>query len=454
MSFESRTREAFRRLAEAVCGNLAAGEALSLNLSAEDQTYVRFNGSKVRQASQIEQRNLVLSFQAEGRKLALSLDMSGEHDSDLTTLRSLLDRARSEVRVLPEDPFLVPMANHGSSEDSHGAKPLDLTELIDRLAQTTAGTEFTGLLAAGPQIRASYNSLGQDHWFSTDGFFLDYSLYTVNQAGENKAVKALYADRNWDWASFERQLGEKRGQLELLTHPSRTLEPGEYRVYFAPSAVDELVGMFSWGAVSYGNWKRGGSALQTFIDGKAEFSEKLTLRENFSLGLTHRFNSIGEVAPAELPVIEQGRLVNLLVSSRSAKEYGVAGNCADPSGWNGEYLRAPEVLGGDLDEAEALKALDTGLYVANLHYLNWSDVHSARITGMTRYACLWVENGEIAAPIRDLRFDDSLYRIFGSELEALTRETYLSPAIDTYHRRALGGSRIPGLLVKRFRFTL
>jgi len=112
------------------------------------------------------------------------------------------------------------------------------------------------------------------------------------------------------------------------------------------------------------------------------------------------------------------------------------------------------VAGGGLAEAEALAALGTGLYIGNLHYLNWSDPHNARITGMTRHACFWVENGEPVAPIRDLRFDESLYRIFGSKLEALTRETRLFPSTDTYHRRALGGCKVPGALVGAFRFTL
>ena len=105
-------------------------------------------------------------------------------------------------------------------------------------------------------------------------------------------------------------------------------------------------------------------------------------------------------------------------------------------------------------EAEALKRLDRGIYISDLHYLNWSDMQSARITGMTRHACYWVENGEIASPIRDLRFDESLYRIFGPDLDALTRETRTFPSTDTYVRRALGGCKVPAAIVGKFKFTL
>ena len=52
-----------------------------------------------------------------------------------------------------------------------------------------------------------------------------------------------------------------------------------------------------------------------------------------------------------------------------------------------------------------MKKIDTGLYLGNLHYLNWSDNIGGRITGMTRYACFWVEDGEIVAPIENMRFE-------------------------------------------------
>lgn len=90
----------------------------------------------------------------------------------------------------------------------------------------------------------------------------------------------------------------------------------------------------------------------------------------------------------------------------------------------------------------------------NLHYLNWCDVAGARITGMTRFACLWVEGGRAVAPIKDLRFDDSLYRVLGDKLEALTARRSLVANPSSYERRALGGSLLPGILVDGLTFNL
>jgi predicted Zn-dependent protease len=368
----------------------------------------------------------------------------------LATVRSLLERARREAAILPEDPFAAaPQAGEDSDSRQAGGYP-EPVEWIGQIADAVAGLDFTGLLAAGPQIRAVRDSAGRSHWFSADSFFIDYSLFTVNCNGENKAVKGLHAGSLWHPDAFARAIEADRRRLEGLRRPARRLPPGEYRAYLAPAAMEKIIGMFSWDAVSYDAWKRGVSPLRQLIEGEAALAESFSLRENFGLGLAPRFNSLGETAPEQMPVIEHGRLKNLQTSSRSARRYGAQANGAEPA----EGLRSPEVPGGALAEADTPAALGTGVYLGNLHYLNWSDPHTARVTGMTRHACFWIEGGEIAAPIRDLRFDESLYRLLGRQLEALTRETRLLPATETYHGRTLGGCKVPGAILGALRLTL
>lgn len=208
--------------------------------------------------------------------------------------------------------------------------------------------------------------------------------------------------------------------------------------------------MLNWNALSASAWKQGRSPFKKLAEHEATLSPLLNVEENFAMGLTPRFNSLGEVSETRVPLIGAGELKNLLVSSRTAKEYAMVGNgaCAE------ESPRAMDVSAGTLDEKDILAALGTGLYLSNLHYLNWSDPVSARVTGMTRYACFWVEDGEIKGPIKDLRWDESLYGALGSKLLALTSYTEIDPAVDTYFQRSLGGSRTPGALIEGFTFTL
>ena len=112
------------------------------------------------------------------------------------------------------------------------------------------------------------------------------------------------------------------------------------------------------------------------------------------------------------------------------------------------------MAGGELAAADALAALGTGLYVGNLWYLNYSDRPACRMTGMTRFATFWVEDGQIVAPVDVLRFDDTIYRMLGENLEALTRETEMRMETGTYRERQLGSMRLPGALLKELTFTL
>ena len=109
---------------------------------------------------------------------------------------------------------------------------------------------------------------------------------------------------------------------------------------------------------------------------------------------------------------------------------------------------------GNLSHSKVLKELDKGLYLSNIHYLNWSDNSGGRITGLTRYACFWVENGEIVAPIKTMRFDDSFYNFFGTQLLEVENKLTVVPETSTYEKRSLGATTCPGILVNSFALTL
>ncbi len=452
--FTQKLEQSFQSLSDNLFSDLKPGEELSLNLNAEQSTYLRFNQAQVRQNTSVDQKFLSLQFQSRNRKIVLQTTISGDSENDRKMLSALLERAREESHVLPEDPFIVPIQNRGESRKHHPGQLPTASQAIESIVSASKGSDMVGFYAGGPVVRATRNSAGQKHWFSTESFFMDYSLFTTNVDGDNKAAKGVYSDNQWNSSKFSGLLQDSVTQLNLTKRKSTVVKPGSYRTYLAPGAMAEICGMLSWNALSFSSLKKGNCAFAKLHDKQKSLSPLFSLKENFKIGLSPQFNSLGEMAPEEVSLIENGILKNMLVSSRAEKEYGVPSNGADGGGWGNESLRSPEIAAGTLAEKDALKALGTGLYLSNLHYLNWSDISSARLTGMTRYACFWVENGEIVGPIKDMRFDDSLYQILGKELEALTQEQHIDPAISTYFQREIGGKKIPGALVSQFSFTL
>jgi predicted Zn-dependent protease len=76
------------------------------------------------------------------------------------------------------------------------------------------------------------------------------------------------------------------------------------------------------------------------------------------------------------------------------------------------------------------------------------------MTGLTRFATFWVEDGRIQAPVSTMRFDDSLYSLFGEQLEALTVEREMILSTSTYSERRTSSSHLPGALIKGITLTL
>jgi len=444
-NFSAQVRPLFDQVADHLLGQLHAGEEATLNLTAEDSLYVRFNGNRVRQNTDVTQIQLALRLQSQGRTVEQARNLSGVVGTDCAAMIALLANCRAEIAVLPADPNQVPIANNGTSaEEFKGVLPA-MQDIVSAVVTTAEGCDLVGLYCAGTMLRGNRNSKGQSHWFATDSFFLDYSLYDGT-----KAAKGSYAGSHWDASAWAANLAQTKLMLQLLGRPVQDVKAGKYRTYLAPRAFSDLLGMLGWNALSAAAWKQGRSPFKKLAEGEARLSPLLCISENFGLGLTPRFNSLGEVFATTLPLIEQGELKNLLVSSRSAKEYGLKANAAAEA----EAPRAMDVAPGVLAAEHVLKELGTGLYLSNLHYLNWSDQVSARVTGMTRYACFWVEGGEIRGPINNLRWDESLFDALGPDLIALTSQLEIDPAVETYGQRALGGSRTPGALIADFTFTL
>ncbi len=436
----------FNQLIETLLNKKEESEQFTVKLSSERSQFTRFNHAKVRQTGCVTDGSIELTLMQNQRSSFRQFPFTGHWEIDWQLAYEALQELREELPLLPLDPYLVLPSGTNTSREVHCGNLLAEEVVVPTVLEQLTELDFAGIYAGGVVIKAYADSFGQKHWFSTETFSLDYSIFTT----EAQAVKGTFAGSEWNQEAYSEKISDAKRQLQLLSRPIKELPRGQYKTYFAPAAVADLVAMLSWGGVSEADLQQGGSALASLWRKEKQLSVAFHVKENFQRGLVPRFNELGEMAPLELPVIEKGVLVNTLVNSRTAREYQKTANGANSY----ESLRAPEISPGNLSFEDILTHLNTGLYVSNLHYLNWSDRPTGRITGMTRYACFWVENGEIIAPIENLRFDESLYRFWGENLVDLTNFQEFVPEVGTYDGRQLGGSMVPGMLVEDFTYTL
>ncbi|MHC4606397.1 MAG: TldD/PmbA family protein [Planctomycetota bacterium] len=439
-------QEYFSKVADFVNTQIRGGEVFTSQFNGEESDFVRFNGSEVRQAGSVTQREILVDL-IQGQKHASgAVVLSGDFEIDKGRLEKLVKDLRERRSVLPDDPYLLYATDVNSTERVMENRLPDGAAAVANIRKGGKGRDLVGIYAAGGIHAGFANSFGQRNWYTNFSHNFDWSFY---HSGD-KAVKTGYAGFEWKPDEFDRKVRWASEQLDVLKHESRTIDPGKYRVYLAPAALDDLVGILGWGGFGLKSHRTKMTPLLKMTTGEVEMSPSVTLLENTEEGIAPNFQSAGFLKPDRVTLIEKGKYKDCLVSPRSAKEYKTATNGASTM----ESPESIDLSAGDVGQDEILKRLGTGIFINNVWYLNYSDRMNCRTTGMTRFATFWVENGKIAAPLNVMRFDETVFSLLGKNLAGLTsgREMILNPG--TYGGRSTGSSRMPGALVNDFTLTL
>lgn len=434
----------FYTLADMIARELRGEEGFLARFSGESSDFVRFNRAAVRQAGKVEQRYLTLELFDRRRHATQTVSLSG--DDDAGALRAAVKRLRDVLRDTPDDPLFLINTQPQSSERRLPSALAVPEEATEALLKAAAGHDMVGFYAAGPIHRGFASSSGQRNWDTAEAFNIDMSFYLH----ADKAVKINHAGTHWDGEALTAKTDNAKQRLVALARQPKTIMPGSYRVYLAPAAVEELMGMLSWGGFGLSNHRTATTPLIKMVEQGVRLSSMVTLMENTKDGLSPGFQGQGFIKPASVTLIERGVYKDCLTSPRSAAEFGESQNGA-------EAFEAPVALDlapGTLQGDGVLKTLGTGIYVGNLWYLNYSDRNACRLTGMTRFATFWVENGDIVAPLNVMRFDDTVYRMLGGNLVGLTAMRDLLLSTDTYEQRSTRSMRLPGAIIGDLAVTL
>jgi predicted Zn-dependent protease len=437
-------RDAFFALADALEATLRDDEALFARLEGEVSDFARLNHARLRQAGRVARHGLELELIHGRRHATAELDLTGSAQDDLAAGRAALDALRARLTRLPEDPHLNLSATPLTSAPAPAPEAPDPRVALTEITAAAEGLDLVGIWASGTQASGLTSSHGHRLWEEAASFNLDWSVYHA----ADKAAKASLAGRDWSASAFAQRLEGLRGDLAVLARAPRRLQPGRYRVYLAPQALIEVLDMMAWGGFGLKSHRTEQTPLIKMLREGRTLHPGVTLREAHAEGMTAGFTASGHTKPEAVTLIEGGAYRDCLTDARSAAEYGAEVNA------DGEYPDSLDLAAGGLPEARVLAELGTGLYVNNLWYLNFSDRSDCRITGMTRFACFWVEGGEVVAPVEVMRFDDSVYHILGDGLLGLTRERALILDPGTYGGRSRRSYRLPGALVDGLRLTL
>jgi len=437
----------FDELITAATTRLVGDEVLLANITGEQTDFIRLNNNDVRQAGTVVQRRLSVDLIEGQRHVGGAFQLTGDRALDDARLTTMLDQLREQRGLVADDPYLLFNTSPNSTERIEAGSIPDPDAALADIRAAGKGRDLVGIYAAGDTYSGFANSLGQRNWFQSATFNLDWCFYL--QA--DKAAKNLYAGFDWDEDAFARKIDWSNRQLAALEREPIDLSPGEYRTYLAPRAMEELVGLLAgYGAFGQRAHATRQTPLLRMIADDATLSPLISISENTAGGVAPNFQSAGFIRPDNVPLVVDGHYSRTLVSPRSAQEYDIPTNGASDY----EYPESLSIAPGEVATATVSETLDTGLFVGNLWYTNFSDRMACRTTGMTRFATFWVQDGEIVAPVNVLRFDDTAYNLLGEHLEGLTDETEVLLDTSTYVERSTMSSQLPGALVGAMRFVL
>jgi predicted Zn-dependent protease len=147
-------------------------------------------------------------------------------------------------------------------------------------------------------------------------------------------------------------------------------------------------------------------------------------------------------------IIRNGVFESAVHDRRSAKQAGVesTGHALPAPNPEGPFPMNVTFEPGQASQQEMIGSVERGLLVTRFHYSNIVHPKDAVITGMTRDGTWLVENGEIAYPVKNFRFTQSI-------LDALEETSFVGAETEMVSEFFFGASRVPGLKVDRFHFT-
>ena len=263
---------------------LDSNEVLQTNHASERSQFMRLNSGKVRQIGTVSDAELSLklfSGSSDIRTSSRSFTLTGDSNEDRARGIKVIRALQEEVKQLPIDPFASIPESSEVSESLFKGQLLEPEIAAVEIPKALHGLPVTGFYAAGDVVRASTNSLGQFHWFETETFNFDYSLFDE----EHRMAKGIYSGRTWSTDTFIENIDETNLAFEALKKPKQKIGPGQYRTYLSPMALSEIVDLFSWGFIGEGAIRRNESALRLVRSGDKSFSPKFNLSHDFSLGL-------------------------------------------------------------------------------------------------------------------------------------------------------------------------
>jgi predicted Zn-dependent protease len=394
----------------------AFGSGARLEVSAEQVGLLRYARSRVTAQHNENRLRVRVRLERDGKVVIGTLETL-----ETDAVRAMAARLNEAIWALPSRPA---DARGGRAHQGEPALP----EVSDVSRKADAAERFawfdtirTGLgddTGLGGSIRHEVTDrvVADDTGRHRQETLTKASLQAIaDRDGRSASVKILHRDT----AQVEVDGIADRLLAELTPIPARERISGTCRVVLRPQATGTLLATYGYTTLGAAGYAQGRTAVAGRL-GESVASAKVTIVDDGTDpdGLPSGFDVEGSPR-LRTPLITDGTVAGVVSDLEHA---GVTGGVSTghgvPFGWRFGADPSPSHLfmaAGDASEEELLAGIGNGLLISRLDYLRVLHPKDTLVTGTTRDATYWVEDGKIVSwhpPVRfTFRMDEVLNAI-------------------------------------------
>jgi len=432
------TSEQALEIIESVIANSKA-DAVMVSLNASESALSRFSENQMTQNLSKNRFNLSIT-----SYFGTSSATVANTEIDPEAIQDTLRRSETLARLAPSDPEWVPLLEPQKYEphvaafdlETANSSPLDRGQKVQQVCAQClqAKVEGSGTLSSSASLQALGSSTGlRAYQEETEA---DFSVTARLQNGSSWTSRSAYSLANLPLEELTQQVIER---CVASVNPQE-VRPGVYPVVLEAAAFSELL---YWIIANLDARSADeGRSFMSLLDqagkpvgnhlGEPLFSPLVQVKREPSHPLLQSGNFLADGLPnSSLDIITDGRPQTL-----SYSRYWAAKQSKEPTG-----SLFPIVMQGSTQSIQDLIAqTERGIFVSRAWYVRYVNPRTLEVTGMTRDGTFWIENGQLAYPIKNLRFNQ--------ELPLMLRDL---ESVSTVQR--FGSAVVPGVKIQNFRFS-
>jgi predicted Zn-dependent protease len=438
------TEQEARTLTEKILSLTKADDA-SASVGSNKQSHLRFAANNVLTSGTREGRNANITLWIDGKRGSASTS-----DVDDASLRTMVEHAESIAKKAPPDREYVPTLGKQNYKPVtaffQATADLSLTDRAKQIGAILAEFDRSKVIGAGfhnavAQAGATATKNGNFDFERSTGVGLSATARTPDGQSSGYFLRSHNDIAKLDTMRIAHEAIRKA----LDGRGARVIDPGTYTVVLEPQAVADLIGGFGFNfnarSAEEGRSVFSAPGGKTKI-GEKIFDEKVTIHSDpWHADLPGSQSAQGGIPAEKLTLVKEGVLETLNYNRFWAKEKG-----RQPT--PGPVNTIFETSGKTMTIDEMIAGTERGILVGRFWYIRSTDPRTASSTGLTRDGVWWIENGKIAYPLRNFRFNQSTTKMLapGNVLGVGRPERVGSS-------EGGGGSLLPPLWLKEFTFT-